>query len=259
MTPDLRKTNSPPLPSRLLCASAIALLLAGCDSTPKMPKTPEMPSVPAVVEVEPVSSDSDVTDRVGQAAITPLSDLNVVQQKIPEVLLYARDVGAYSVPEKLDCDSVQHEINRLDAALGADFDAEGKGKPSLLERGGDMAENYGVGFVRRTMEGFVPFRSWLRKLTGAESHSKQIAAAITAGGVRRAYLKGLRQGLGCPIPVPPKATKTAAAAEAASEAVAGAAAAVGAASAPADTASAPAPAPTPAPASPRPAASTPQP
>lgn len=182
---------------------AVALLLAGCESTPDMPKTPEMPSVPAVMEVEPVTSDSDVTDRVGQAAITPLSDLNVVQQKIPEVLLHARDVGAYSVPEQLDCASVQHEINRLDAALGADFDAAGKGKPSLLERGGDMAENYGVGFVRRTMEGFVPFRSWLRKLTGAEKHSKQVAAAIMAGGVRRAYLKGLRQGLGCPAPASP--------------------------------------------------------
>lgn len=195
-------TPAPAWARHLLCVSLTALLLAGCASTPEMPKTPELPSVPAMVEVDGVTSESDVTDRVGQAAITPLTDLNVVQQKIPEVLLFARDVGAYSVPEKLDCASVQNEINRLDAALGADFDAEGKGKPSLLERGGDMAENYGVGFVRRTMEGFVPFRSWLRKLTGAEKHSKQVAAAITAGGVRRAYLKGLRQGLGCPVPQP---------------------------------------------------------
>lgn len=204
----------------LICASVAALLLAGCGSTPEMPdmpKTPELPSVPAMVEVEPVTSESDVTDRVGQAAITPLSDLNVVQQKIPEVLLHARDVGAYTVPEKLDCPSVQNEINRLDIALGADFDAAGKDKPSLLERGGDMAENYGVGFVRRTMEGFVPFRSWLRKLTGAEKHSKQVAAAITAGGVRRAYLKGLRQGLGCPVP-DPKAVKPAKLMEAAASA-----------------------------------------
>lgn len=209
-------TRHPPRPWRGAWL-AVALLLAGCESTPDIPKTPEMPSVPAMVEVEPVTSDSDVTDRVSQAAITPLSDLNVVQQKIPEVLLHARDVGAYSVPEKLDCPSVQNEISRLDAALGADFDAAGKGKPSLLERGGDMAENYGVGFVRRTMEGFVPFRSWLRKLTGAEKHSKQVTAAIMAGGVRRAYLKGLRQGLGCPIPAPKASPSTAPAQGVASE------------------------------------------
>lgn len=194
-----RETPPATLPQRLICTSIAALLLAGCENAPK---TPNMPSVPAMVEVDPVSSDSDVTDRVGQAAITPLSDLNVVQQKIPQVLLFARDVGAYAVPDKLDCPSVQTEIDRLDAALGADFDAAGKGKPSLLERGGDMAENYGVGIVRRTMEGFVPFRSWLRKLSGAEKHSKEVAAAITAGGVRRAYLKGLRQGLGCTIQAP---------------------------------------------------------
>lgn len=231
-----------PLPRLLLCAATVtaaitaAFLLTGCESTPEMPKTPDLPSVPAMVEVDPVTSDSDVTDRVGQAAITPLSDLNVVQQKIPEVLLHARDVGAYSVPDKLDCPSVQNEINRLDVALGADFDAAGKGKPSLLERGGDMAENYGVGFVRRTMEGFVPFRSWLRKLTGAEKHSKQVAAAIMAGGVRRAYLKGLRQGLGCPVPAPkvPTPLKTSIP------------------ELPSSEASAPAPAPTPTPA-PRPA------
>lgn len=212
-----RTVPTSPLPRRLICASVTALLLAGCESTPDMPKTPDLPSVPAMVEVEPVTSESDVTDRVGQAAITPLSDLNVVQQKIPSALLEARDGGAYAVPAKLDCPSVQYEITRLDVALGADFDAGDKDKPSLLERGSDMAENYGVGFVRRTMEGFVPFRSWLRKLTGAEKHSKQVAAAIAAGGVRRAYLKGLRQGLGCPVPTP-KAIKPAQLANAAASA-----------------------------------------
>jgi hypothetical protein len=192
-----------PIPTRhILCASLLAaLLLAGCESTPDMPKTPDLPSVPAVVEVEPVNADSDVTDRVGQAAITPLSDLNVVQEKIPEVLRHAKQVGAYALPEPLECAVVQDEINRLTAALGPDLDDPNtKGKPSLLDRGTDAAENYGVGFVRRTMEGFVPFRSWLRKLTGAEKHSKEVAAAIMAGGVRRAYLKGMRRGMGCAVP-----------------------------------------------------------
>ncbi len=217
-----RLCTSRPARAAAHASLCLTVALAGCESTPK---TPELPSVPAVVEVEPVSSDSDVTDRVGQAAITPLSDLNVVQQKIPPVLLRARDEGAYKVPSVLDCTSVQGEISLLDAALGADFDDPGsKDKPSLLERGTDLAENYGVGAVRRTMEGFVPFRSWLRKLTGAEKHSKQIAAAIVAGGVRRAYLKGLRQGLGCPVPLLPPTT-AAPAAEAAASAPAPASAA----------------------------------
>ena len=46
-------------------------------------------------------------------------------------------------------------------------------------------------------ESVVPFRSWVRKLTGAEKHSKHVAAAIAAGTVRRAFLKGLRVARGC--------------------------------------------------------------
>ena len=57
--------------------------------------------------------------------------------------------------------------------------------------------------MRRTVEGFVPFRSWLRKLSGAEKHSKQVAAAITAGAIRRAYLKGRGDAMACTRTVTP--------------------------------------------------------
>lgn len=208
------------MPRRLLCVAITALLLAGCESAPK---APELPSVPAMVEVDRVDADSDVTDRVGQAAITPLSDLNVVQEKIPEVLRHAKKAGPYAAPEKLECAVVQDEINRLTAVLGPDIDDPNtKGKLSLLDRGTDAAEDYGVGFVRRTVEGMVPFRSWVRKLTGAEKHSKEVAASIIAGGVRRAYLKGIRLGMACPVPVP--APATAAKASAGTEAAAAASA-----------------------------------
>lgn len=193
------------MPRRLLCVAVTALLLAGCESAPK---APELPSVPAMVEVDRVDADSDVTDRVGQAAITPLSDLNVAQEKIPEVLRHAKKVGPYAAPEKLECAVVQEEINRLSAVLGPDIDDPNtKGKLSLLDRGTDAAEDYGVGFVRRTVEGMVPFRSWVRKLTGAEKHSKEVAASIIAGGVRRAYLKGIRLGMACPVAVQAAVTK----------------------------------------------------
>lgn len=194
------------MPRHLLCASVTAaLLLAGCESAPK---APELPSVPAMVEVDRVDADSDVTDRVGQAAITPLSDLNVVQEKIPEVLRNAKKVGPYAAPEKLECAVVQDEINRLTAVLGPDIDDPNtKNKLSLLDRGTDAAEDYGVGFVRRTVEGMVPFRSWVRKLTGAEKHSKEVASSIIAGGVRRAYFKGIRLGMACPVPAQAAVTK----------------------------------------------------
>ena len=43
----------------------------------------------------------------------------------------------------------------------------------------------------------------MRKLDGAERHSKEVAAAIAAGSVRRAFLKGVGQTLGCEAPAAP--------------------------------------------------------
>ncbi|MCH8179583.1 MAG: hypothetical protein IIA02_07355 [Proteobacteria bacterium] len=188
---------------RLLAMStqALALALAGCASRDtRLPSVPDLPSVPAVATVKPTTKESAVTERVGQAAITPLSDLNVVQEEIPAALQAAAQ-GPYAAPKEPGCAAILTEIHALDDALGADLDdPKGGDKPSLLSRGTDLAENAGVSAVRRTVEGFVPFRSWLRKLSGAEKHSKQVAAAITAGGIRRAYLKGRGDALACPRP-----------------------------------------------------------
>lgn len=177
------------------------ITLPSLPDLPKLPHVPDLPSVPAIVTVKAATKHSGMTERVGHAAMTPLSDLNVVQQKIPDVLRHARTVGPYALPAKSDCPSVEDEINRLTAELGPDLDdPKLKGKANLLDRGADAAESYGVGIVRRTVEGLVPFRSWVRKLSGAEKHSSEVASAIVAGGVRRAYLKGIRRGMGCPAP-----------------------------------------------------------
>lgn len=231
--PPRRPLRTPSPLAALLCC----LLLSACSSTqgpglPSLPKVPDLPSVPAMATVKPTARDAAVTERVGQAAITPLSDLNVVQEEIPESLRHAQQ-GPYNLPDQPGCVPIQAEIDALDEALGADIDSSGKGKPSLMERGTDLAENYGVGVLRRTVEGFVPFRSWVRKLSGAEKHSKQVAAAITAGGVRRAYLKGMRQGMNCPIP--PQPTPTVALTAAAAPQAASAASAASAAVTPAPT------------------------
>ena len=202
-----RCTPAARLPLTLAVAALLALLTACASGGPDkdstgLPKLPDLPSVPAVATVKPTTKDSGVTERVGQAAITPLSDLNVVQEAIPASLQIAAQ-GPYAPPQAPGCEAIATEVAALDEALGADLDdPKASEKPSLLTRGTDLAENAGVSAVRRTVEGFVPFRSWLRKLSGAEKHSKEVAASIIAGGVRRAdhHLAQLRagQGLGRP-------------------------------------------------------------
>src|SRR5256885_15560684 len=126
------------------------------------------------------------------AAATPLSDLNVVHAEIPAVLVEAQK-EAYSVPSDQSCASLTARVRALDEVLGPDLDAPASASnPGLIERGSSATGNAAVGALRHTAEGVVPFRGWVRMLSGAESYSKQVAAAIVAVTVRCAFLKWLR-------------------------------------------------------------------
>lgn len=136
--------------------------------------------------------------RFAEAAIAPLSDLNLVRAEIPPKLLEAQR-HPYLVPEELTCEFLTQEINELDAVLGPDLDTPpSDSNPGLVERGTDEAVGAAVSALRRTTESLIPYRGWLRKLTGAERHSRKIAAAVAAGTVRRAFIKGLRASKQCP-------------------------------------------------------------
>lgn len=131
------------------------------------------------------------------AAATPLGDLNVVHAEIPAALVEAQ-TKPYSVPSDQGCASLEASIRALDEVLGSDLDAPPSAdNPGLIERGSSAAGTAAVGALRSTAESVVPFRRWVRKLSGAERYSKQVAAAIAAGTVRRAFLKGLRISKEC--------------------------------------------------------------
>ena len=138
--------------------------------------------------------------KFSSAVATPLTDLNLVQDRIPEALMVAKQ-EPYRVPADQSCDSLTDQIDALDEALGADLDKDATlADPGLIERGTTMAHDEAFAAITRTVEGVVPFRSWVRKLTGSERHSKRIAAAIAAGGIRRAFLKGIRVARLCQTP-----------------------------------------------------------
>lgn len=135
--------------------------------------------------------------RFTDAAIAPLTDLNLVHTEIPVPLLEAQK-QPYLVPAGFTCDSLTNEIRELDDVLGPDLDViASASKPNLVERASNEAVKAAAGALRRTTEGVVPFRGWVRKLSGAERHSKRVSAAIAAGTVRRAFVKGLRVSKDC--------------------------------------------------------------
>lgn len=181
-----------------------SVLLTACATTeaPRPPASPEASSSssPAKSTETHAKSGTQFTD----AATTPLSDLNLVRADIPPVLAEAQK-GAYLVPLKASCDVFAANVLALDEVLGPDLDAPvAASDAGLLERGADVLGNAAVGAFRSAAEGVIPFRSWVRKLTGAERYSREVAAAIAAGTVRRAFLKGLGQAQGCSAPAAPR-------------------------------------------------------
>ncbi len=134
---------------------------------------------------------------VRDAANAPLQDLNVVRAEIPP-LLSAAQKAPYAVPADRSCAALDIDVQALDAALGADLDtAPSDNNPSLIERSAGDA-------LRSAAQNVIPYRGWVRKLSGAERYSRDVAAAIAAGTVRRAYLKGIAQAGACGPPAGPR-------------------------------------------------------
>jgi len=154
------------------------------------------PLFAAACATQPVHTAEQTTKQgVNDAVHAPFEDLNLVRSKIPVVLLEAVS-DPYSRPEPLTCQALAADLTRLDDALGPDFDAP-KPSRSTMDKSADFAAGAGAKAMKDLTEGWMPMRNWVRYMTGAEQHSKDVQNAISAGKARRAYLKGLAQSEGC--------------------------------------------------------------
>ena len=164
----------------------LLVLLGGCMTT----RADGSPEVQTTSEAK--------RESMGAAVAAPLRDVNLLRTKIPPVLLEAL-ADPYQRPVPPTCARLAELIRPLNAAMGDDLDEPDIEDQSVQVRGKDAA----LGAVASATSDIIPFRGWVRKLTGAERHDTLVAAAITAGGVRRAYLKGLGEARGCPPPATP--------------------------------------------------------
>lgn len=169
-----------------LFAIAPLLLLAACVTAPAdgSPK---------------IQTTADANRESVQGAVSaPLRDVNVLQTKVPSILLEAM-ADPYKRPHPANCAGIAAAILPLNGALGADLDEPAIDEDDVMERGKGAA----LGAMASLTSSAIPFRGWVRKLSGAERHDSFVAAAITAGAVRRAYLKGLGESKGCKPPATP--------------------------------------------------------
>jgi hypothetical protein len=156
---------------------------------------------PALAETDPGTMQGHDTFR--DAATAPLEDLNLKQKSIPPVLQRAV-TDPYDMTGLTRCEPIAAEVGRLDAALGPDLDeAPPPDTRSKGKKVADAAYGVGVAGVRDTTQDVLPFRGWIRKLTGAARHDKAVRKAIESGSVRRGYLKGVGMRMNCAPPAAP--------------------------------------------------------
>ena len=147
--------------------------------------------------------DHPEKEGVRGAVEAPFADVNVVRTKIPAVLLRAEE-APYARPSPASCRQLSVDVVELDEVLGDDLDIDEVEDVNLKARRGRQAGETAVMALRYTAEDFIPFRNWVRKLSGAQARDNQVRAAVYAGRARRSYLKGLGEALNCRYPARPK-------------------------------------------------------
>lgn len=129
---------------------------------------------------------------VREVAMTPLRDLNLAKDPIPDILLAAAQ-APYASDGLRRCRNISAAIAELDVVLGPDLD--------VME---SEDQRISVGQIAtRAVGSLMPFRGIVRELTGAADHRRQFEQAIYAGSIRRGFLKGLGQQRGCAYPARP--------------------------------------------------------
>ena len=158
---------------------------------------------------ETASRTMDKTrEGLGDAALSPLEDLNLRRDEIPPLL--ADERSPYEVPGAMDlsCVDIAMMVAELDAILGNDFDYIAPERELSAEEKADrragQASDATLGYISSEARGFIPFRGAVRYVTGASAHDKARARALAIGAQRRAYLKGIGEVRGCPYPAAPQ-------------------------------------------------------
>ncbi|WP_300379512.1 hypothetical protein [Henriciella sp.] len=142
---------------------------------------------------------SGITD----AALTPLEDLNLRRDEIPQAL--EEISNPYDISVDMSCTEIKSQIAALNEILGPDWDASPQedGSSSLSERAAEESSERLLAMIADEAGGIIPYRSWVRRLSGAKAHEKRVKNAKERGAHRRTYLKALNVVKKCDAPAEP--------------------------------------------------------
>jgi len=143
---------------------------------------------------------ADTRRGVGDAAYIPLRDVGLMRPEIP--LLLRNLQYPYSTASLSDCAAITREIGQLDAVLGPESYQPGPNR-NVWDRSGDFVEEQTIEAAETTAEDLIPFRSWVRRISGASRAEREALRAVANGQQRRTFLRGYGASLGCPSMIPP--------------------------------------------------------
>lgn len=144
---------------------------------------------------------TEVGAGLGNALSAPLEDLNIKRTPIPPALIRAQ-ANPYAIGGMDRCETIAAEVGSLNDALGPDADIP---PPDLTrsQSNADKGAKTTLAIVHGAAESAMPFHSWVRQLTGAERHRREVQEAIRAGEQRRGFLKARGMSLNCAPPAAP--------------------------------------------------------
>lgn len=125
----------------------------------------------------------------GDAAASPLEDLNVRQTEIPVELETMKNPYFPAADES--CTGLRLEISRYDEMLGLDFGPKGE------DRSGDST--MAASATSAGLAAVIPFRGLIRFASGANKYEERVELAYRKGVSRRAYLRGKAAEKKCPM------------------------------------------------------------
>ena len=143
---------------------------------------------------------ADTRRGVGDAAYIPLRDVGLMRPEIP--LLLRNLQYPYATATLADCAAVTREVAALDGVLGPESYQPGPNR-NVWDRSGDFVEEQAISAAESTAQDLIPFRSWVRRISGASRAERDALRAVANGQQRRTFLRGYGASLGCPGMIPP--------------------------------------------------------
>ncbi|WP_439534548.1 hypothetical protein [Polymorphobacter sp.] len=173
----------------LILAGTATLLLAGAG--------PAVMAQSADQKDQKEKSDDKINDgdraldTVENIATRPLKDMNIVKKKIPPEL-EAMMEKPYSLTGLKTCRQLIAEVKKINGLVGPDVDS-----PEALAENKQTPAEFVFGAGEALAGSLIPFSGLVRFVSGAQKRERYAQAAVFAGSVRRAYLKGTARNRGC--------------------------------------------------------------